>query len=199
MIEEGYIKFKAHWTEGPALPAAFLEPLLVVRQRLYAFRLIGAYDNGIGYGNISRRWDADGQFVISGSRTGSIPVLSKQHFTLVTQVEIDQNELWCEGPVIASSESMSHAVIYQECPWVNGVIHVHHPGMWKRYLHRVPTTDSKATYGSPEMACSIIDLLRHTDLKEQKIFVMEGHEEGVFVFGEELEQAEEVLMAYMLP
>ena len=84
---------------------------------------------------------------------------------------------------------MSHAVIYQECDWVNGVIHIHNVEMWKTLLHNVPTTDKTATYGSPEMAYSIIQLLRKTDLKTQQIFVMKGHEEGVFVFGEDLKSA----------
>ncbi len=194
MTEEGYIKFKAFYTQGPALPAAFLQPLLALRQRLFARGLIGAYENGIGYGNLSRRWDEECRFVISGSRTGPLPVLSEQHFALVSRIEIDRNALWCEGPLIASSESMSHAVIYRECPGVNGVIHVHHPEMWRRYLHQAPTTDAGATYGSPEMAYSIIDLLRHSDLKKEQFFVMEGHEEGIFVFGKTLEEAEEVLL-----
>lgn len=72
---------------------------------------------------------------------------------------------------------MSHAVIYCECPEVQGVIHIHNLEMWERLLHQVPTTDAAATYGSPEMAYSIIDLLQHTDLRSQGIFVMEEHRE----------------------
>ena len=81
-------------------------------------------------------------------------------------------------------------------PWVNGVIHVHHLGMWEALLHQVPTTDKSAPYGSPEMVASIVQLMRETDLKERKIFVMEGHREGIFTFGASLEEAFEVLMPY---
>jgi L-ribulose-5-phosphate 4-epimerase len=197
MIDEGYIKFNAQWKKGEALPSPFLQPLLQARQQLYDLKLIGAYENGIGYGNISRRWNEAGQFVISGSATGNLEQLQEKHFTLVTKVDIEHNTLWCEGPIIASSESMSHAVIYQECDWVNAVIHVHHLGMWKRLLHQVPTTAASATYGSPEMAYSITHLLQTTDLSEKKIFVMEGHEEGVFVFGEDMEDAMGTIKGYL--
>ena len=61
-------------------------------------------------------------------------------------------------------------------------------------MHKVPTTDASATYGSPEMAYSIIDLLQTTDLPQSKLFVMEGHEEGIFVFGREMVEAYRVLV-----
>ena len=68
-------------------------------------------------------------------------------------------------------------------------------GLWEFLLHKVPTTDAGAPYGSPEMARSIIRLLRETDLREQKIFVMEGHPEGIFSFGETLEAAAAVIFS----
>ncbi len=166
---------------------------------MYELGLIGAYPNGIGFGNISRRLGDEGQFVISGSATGNFTKLDERHYATVTRVDAQQNRLWCEGPIIASSESMSHAAVYQECPWVNGVIHVHHPGMWKALLHKVPTTDKNAPYGSPEMVASIIELMRETDLPERKVFVMEGHEEGIFTFGHSLAEAFEVLMHHYRP
>ncbi|MCB0549341.1 MAG: class II aldolase/adducin family protein [Phaeodactylibacter sp.] len=195
-MDEGYIKFETHWKKAPPLPEAALAEIQAFRQRLYELGLIGAYPNGIGYGNISRRFGREGQFIISGSATGNFPALSSCHYTLVTKVAASQNQLWCEGPIVASSESMSHAAVYEECPWVNGVIHVHHAGLWNTLLHKVPTTDKKAPYGSPEMVASIIELMRKTKLKEQRIFVMEGHEEGIFSFGSTLEEAFEVLMIF---
>jgi ribulose-5-phosphate 4-epimerase/fuculose-1-phosphate aldolase len=164
---------------------------------MYQAGLIGAYPDGIGFGNISCRWKDTDQFLISGSATGNYQRLTGDHYSLVTSVDIDQNQLSCTGPIIASSESMSHAVIYRECPEVQGVIHIHNLEMWKRLLHQVPTTDAQATYGSPEMAYSIIDLLQRSDLREQRIFVMEGHREGVFAFGENLATAAAVIYQYL--
>lgn len=194
--DEGYIKFRADWEPASSLPWTDLELLDYWRNRLYDSGLIGAYPDGIGFGNISRRWNEEGQFLISGSATGNYPRLTASHYSLVTKVNIDQNRLSCKGPILASSESMSHAVIYRECPEVQGVIHVHNLDMWERLLHRVPTTANDATYGSPEMAYSIIDLLKTTDLRSRRIFVMEGHREGVFAFGNSLEEAAAVIDAY---
>lgn len=194
MMDEGYIKFNAHWEKREPFSDLHIQELNAYRQRVYDLGLIGAYDNGIGYGNISRRWGAeDPTFLISGSATGNFPQLTNEHYALVTRVAIDQNELWCTGPVIASSESMSHAVIYQTNPQMHAVIHAHHLEMWEELLHQVPTTDARATYGSPEMAYAIIYLMKHTDLPKTKLFVMEGHREGVFTFGKDLEEAFQVL------
>ncbi|HMQ48138.1 MAG TPA: class II aldolase/adducin family protein [Saprospiraceae bacterium] len=194
--EEGYIKFQADWRKTAPLPVADWANIHLWRQKLYQLGLIGAYPDGIGFGNISQRTTADHQFVITGSATGNIPILDENHFTLVTAVDADANRLCCKGPIIASSESMSHAVLYQECPEIGGVIHVHHLALWEQLLHQIPTTDQQATYGSPEMAASILHLLRSTDLLEKRIFVMEGHREGLFTFGKDLDEAGEVLLAY---
>lgn len=193
-MNEGYIKFQAKWEKAQSLSLERLENLIFWRDILYQKGLVGVYENGIGYGNISQRKNAEGQFIISGSMTGHLQTLSKEHFTLVTKVNIAKNTVWCEGPIIASSETMSHAVIYQECPEVESVMHVHHIKLWEKLLHKVPTTNASATYGSPEMAYSIIELLQKTDLRKQKIFVMEGHPEGIFVFGESLKEAADILL-----
>ena len=198
MIDEGYIKFNPHWVKSPSFSYDGLTALMEARQKLYRKNLIGAYPSGIGFGNISVRNPLavhSNAFFISGSATGHIPQLTKAHFSLVTKVDIEQNILYCEGPVIASSESMSHAVIYRECPEVQAVVHVHHLEMWRQLLHKVPTTDAAATYGTPEMAWSIVDLLKKTDLRDTKLFVMQGHEEGVFAFGNSLEEAVEVILS----
>lgn len=196
MLDEGYIKFDASWEKAPPFPGEQIASLNDCRQRLYELGLIGAYDNGIGYGNISCRHGQSSQFFISGSKTGNLPQLDARHYALVTKVLPQENRLHCRGPVIASSESMSHAVIYQECPEVNAVVHIHHLGMWQRLMHQVPTTDAAAPYGSPAMVESIRSLLKETDLRHSRIFVMQGHEEGVFTFGKTLESATQVLMRY---
>lgn len=196
MTDEGYIKFRADWQQAPPLPSAELAELQRWRQELYARRLIGAYDDGIGYGNISRRYGNTEQFIITGSATGNFPELGPEHFALVTAVDLPSNHLQCRGPVIASSESMSHAVVYQELDWVRGVVHVHQLELWEKLLHRAPTTAQGIPYGTPEMAASIVYLIRHTDLPERKIFVMAGHREGIFTFGKDLQEAAEVLIGY---
>lgn len=194
--EEGYIKFKAEWEKSPPLPVRFFKKLNYWRDKLYMLGLLGAYPDGIGYGNISERFNKKGNFIISGSATGQFPSLTPKHYSLVTGLDIDKNRLVCQGPVIASSESMSHAVVYRTVPEAGGIIHVHHKPLWQYLLHKVPTTDKSAPYGTPEMALSIIDLLESTDLIRIKIFAMEGHEEGIFTFGKDLDEAGQILIRY---
>jgi len=195
-MEEGYIKFKALWEKSPPLPHRFLKELIIWRDSLYAKHLIGAYENGIGFGNISQRFGKSDNFIISGSGTGNFETLKADHFSMVTSMDIDRNQLTCSGPVIASSESMSHGVMYTTAKNVHGVIHVHHKGLWMKLLDKVPTTSKNAMYGTPEMAHEIIRLFTETDLADKKIVVMKGHEEGIFTFGESLDEAGNILLNY---
>lgn len=188
-MEEGYIKFNPHWTAAPPLPDEQIAEINRWRAEAYRLGLIGAYPDGIGYGNISVRLDAGGRFLISGSATGGLPELAARHYCVVQSADPERNTVVCEGPVVASSESMSHAAIYGECTEVRAVIHAHHRELWRRLLHRIPTTRAEVTYGSPEMAAEIVRLLRETDLRRTKIFVTAGHEEGIFAFGASLEEA----------
>lgn len=193
MNNEGYIKFKANWTEAPAFSVELLNEILLARKIVHDKGLIGEYAPGIGFGNISQRYGGNNQFLISGSKTGCFAEASPEHFTHITKVYPERNEVYCVGPVIASSETMSHAMIYQCNPEARVAIHVHHAEGWKRLLHQVPTTDASAEYGSPEMSASIQDLFQTTNLQSQKIFVMEGHPEGIFVFGQSFQEAITVL------
>lgn len=195
-MEDGYIKFKAKWEKSPSLPYRFIKELNKWRALLYEMELIGSYDDGIGYGNISQRFGNSNHFIISGSGTGNLESLTTGHFSLVTNIDIEHNTLHCKGPIIASSESMSHGVIYRECDDIHGVIHIHNKELWLRLLDKVPTTSEKAEYGTPEMAYEIIRLFRETDLMQKRIIVMKGHEEGIFTFGKNLDEAGKILLNY---
>ena len=195
-MDEGYIKFNCIWEKTSALPENQLAELNKARDQMYQQGLIGAYDNGIGFGNISQRW-SEHHFVISGSATGNFPKLNEQHYALVTHFDIDQNQVHCEGPIIASSESMSHAVIYQECPEINAVIHIHHLAFWKKLCGQIPTTSINAAYGSPEMAREIIRLLQQTSVRtKEQFFAMAGHEEGLIGFGQNMATAIDKVLSY---
>ncbi len=195
-MDEGYVKFQAEWEKSPPMPLRFFKKINDWRDQLYELGLIGAYPDGIGYGNISQRFDRKGSFLITGSATGNLEKLTAAHFSLVSRVYIEENRLICHGPVMASSESMSHAVIYRECPDIKGVIHVHHAPLWDHLLEQFPATSKSVAYGTPEMAFEIIRLLRETDLKKVKIFAMEGHQEGIFTFGSTLDEAGEILLRH---
>ncbi|HHP7242044.1 MAG TPA: class II aldolase/adducin family protein [Cyclobacteriaceae bacterium] len=194
-MDEGYIKFICHWTNGASLPRERLRGLIYWRNVLYEKQLIGAYPSGIGFGNISVRYQKD-QFIISGSATGNLEKLNEQHFSLVSDFDISKNELHCFGPIKASSESMSHGTIYRLDDSFNAVMHIHNPALWNRLLYHVPTTKANVPYGTPEMAREIERLFREENLSDRKIITMAGHEEGIFTMGADLDEAGNVLLGY---
>ncbi len=192
-MDEGYIKFNCDWEKTRPLHFSKIEKLNIWRQKLYEVDFLGVYPDGIGFGNVSQRSEQE-KFIISGSKTGSYEALDESHFAEVLDFDIQKNWVKCKGATIASSESMSHAVIYQQYPHVNAVFHVHDLALWEKLLWKIPTTPESAPYGSPEMANEIIQLFKSTNVLETKLFAMAGHHEGLFAFGETLEEAGNVLL-----
>ncbi|MEL6581175.1 MAG: class II aldolase/adducin family protein [Cyanobacteria bacterium J06621_12] len=197
MIDEGYIKYQCHWQQVEAIAEADILELNLWRQRLYQLGVIGEYDNGIGFGNLSTRVPNSRQIIISGTQTGGIPNLAAHHYTKVTDYSWQENYVICEGLVKASSETLTHAAIYQALPEIEAVIHIHHQALWSQLLNQVPTTDSASAYGTPDMANEIIRLCQLPTTKTQRIIAMSGHESGILTFGHDLEQAGEALMKYL--
>lgn len=188
MIDEGYIKFKCHWERTTASQEDLCE-LMHWRNKLLQMGLIGYYpDINVGFGNISQKMEGK-QFIISGTQTGNIEHIQPEHFATVTDYDIAANEVWCKGPIKASSESMTHAMIYENDSFVEAVIHIHSKALWKQLINKVSTTKKEVPYGTPEMASEITRLFNETEVKTQKIIVMAGHEEGILSFGNSLEEA----------
>ena len=69
MIDEGYIKYQCHWQNIPAIASEEIIELNNWRDRLYQLNLIGEYDNGIGFGNLSKRLPNSRELIISGTQT----------------------------------------------------------------------------------------------------------------------------------
>ena len=194
--DEGYIKYQCNWTSCDTISADEIIQLNHWRDRLYRLGLIGVYDDGIGFGNLSIRQDNSDLFIISGTKTGSIPHLSHQHYTKVTDFDWKQNYVTCIGAIQASSESLTHGAVYTSNPAVNAVIHVHNLQLWQSLIDHVPTTNKNCAYGTPEMAKEIIRLSRKDSVKDLKIIVMSGHQEGIITFGKDLEEAGNILLDY---
>jgi methylthioribose-1-phosphate isomerase len=191
MEEKGYVKFKCNWKKTKL--SCNINKLNRWRTKLYKLELIGVNDNGIGFGNISQRIKEQ-KFIITGTGTGSLPILTKNHYTVVEECDIEHNKVTYKGPIKASSESMSHATIYKFLPNINAVIHVHNHAGWKKLLNKIPTTSTDAQYGTTKLAEEIKRLLEKTDLKKVRIFVTAGHPDGIFSFGRTIQEAEEVLL-----
>jgi len=192
-MDEGYIKFNCNWIPSNDISPAKVAELNLWRDILYQKGLIGMYPDGIGFGNISTRCD-EKTFLISGSATGGLATLTASHYSMVTDYDLSTNSVTCVGPLKASSESLTHALIYECSASTNAVIHVHNLDLWKRLIHRVPTSNENIPYGTPEMANEIKRLFAETSVSKEKIIVMGGHREGLISFGKDLEEAGTILL-----
>ncbi len=197
MTEDGYIKFQLHHQVTPPIGQDGIEALIHWRRQVYQAKLIGSYPNGIGYGNLSVRTGSGDQFLISASATGGLEQVGPTHFSLVSKVDPASNQVWCAGPRPASSESMSHGIIYQSLDAVQAVIHAHHRGIWEELLRSCPSTPSDVPYGTPEMAFAIEELLKSPLTLQVGAFAMAGHKDGVISFGTDLNAAGGRLLEYM--
>ncbi len=195
-MDEGYTKFNCNWIRSEPVPEKHIKELNILRDKLYFLDLIGADENGIGFGNISIRFK-NNTFIITGAATGRLNKMNESHYVLVNQYDLANNSLICTGPVKASSESLSHAAVYECSPQTNAVIHVHNIGMWENLIYKVPTTSEDVPYGTPEMANEIKRLFNETPVTVEKILVMGGHREGIIAFGPTLEEAGKILIDKM--
>ena len=179
MIDEGYVKFECDWTRGPAPEG--IEELVEARNRLRRENLIGIYeDSGIGFGNISQRIAGTDKFVISGTATGGLVTAGAEHFCVVDDWDLQRNHVSCTGPVAASSESMTHAMLYRVAADIQYVVHVHHVQLWAEMLKNGPSTDPSVAYGTPEMALEMERMTSNEFTGPIKILAMAGHDEGIW-------------------
>ncbi len=192
-MKEIGIKFNCRWLDEKPLDYKWLKDLNVWRSRLFKAGLIGVYPDGIGYGNMSVRYQRT-KFIITGTATGKLQKLNARHYTQVTDYSLDKNRVTCVGPVKASSESLTHALLYETDKDINAVFHVHHRGIWKELMNVVPTTKKNIEYGTVSMAVEMRRLFRDTDVAVQKMFVMAGHEEGIVTFGKTMDEAGEKIL-----
>lgn len=194
-IDEGTIKFHCQWIEKP-LSISMPDELLIWRDRMYQLNLIGYYqDINIGYGNISIKTPEG--ILISGTQTGNIYPIQPEHFTLVTDYQLQDNTLECQGLIKASSESMTHIAVYQCDESINGIIHIHNLTLWKNLIDKIPTTNKNVAYGTPDMAKEIFRLFQQSNVKQEKILVMAGHQEGIIAFGKSLKEAGNTILKVM--
>ncbi|NJK38724.1 MAG: class II aldolase/adducin family protein [Oscillatoriales cyanobacterium RM2_1_1] len=194
--DEGVTKFKGYWIKADPPPAESLGQLMLWRDRLRQLGLIGVDHQGIGFGNISVRMGPSGEFIITGTQTGSLLQLQPQHYTRVTEFDLAANSLTCVGPIAASSESLTHGAIYAHQPQVRAIIHVHHSRLWRRLCFQVPTTRAEVPYGTPQMAAEMFRLFERGNLATHKVLAMAGHPDGLITFGSTLDQAGAVLLDY---
>ena len=195
---EGFVKFNCYWSQsGPVITDEQYEIINHWREILFNLDLVGAFENGVGFGNISIRIGKSSQFIITGSSTGDIPELEPGHYVKVSSFNIDDNAVMCSGPLKASSESLTHAAICTADPGTNAIIHVHSTRLWEELMNKVPTTDPAVEYGTPAMAREMIRIFSEPEVFEKRIIVMAGDRGGLITFGYDLDEAGGVLFDYI--
>ena len=195
MIDEGYTKYAVQWRDHETLDRPEIGELERWRRPLFDAGLIGHYpESGIGYGNLSVR-TGEREFLVSGTQTGHLPRTGPAHYSLVTDYDIDRNTVTCRGAVQASSETLTHAALYELDPAIGAVVHVHDEPLWQRLLQDAPATRVGVAYGTPEMAREFGRLYRETPFGETRLAAMAGHDAGVVAIGATLQDAAERVLA----
>lgn len=219
MPDDGVIKFHCHWSKQQALDAGDVLPLASWRTDLYRRGWVGRNSEGIGYGNLSLRLGAAGlgkiftedeilahtikdplrqwPFAITGSQTGHLANLGPEHYALVEQWNVARNEVHCRGMVQASSETLTHAALYEIDPGIGAIFHIHNLKAWQSLLRVIPTTRAEVPYGTPQMAQEMERLFVEEGLGHVGVLAMAGHQEGILAFGKDPDEAGERLLRIM--
>ena len=189
-----YIRFSCERVAAGISFFGGLAELNAYRRKLLDLHLIGVDSNGIGFGNLSVRDGATKNFYITGSATGGIHELTLANCAKVVAYDFERNQVRYEGSAMPSSESLTHAAIYESDATAGAIVHCHCSRLWAAVLNEAPTTSKAAEYGTPEMAHDIMQLFTRTNAQTRKIVVMAGHEGGILTFGKDLEDAFAVLI-----
>lgn len=196
--QEGVIKYRLDYHAIPLCDYPELAELNAWRTILYRLGLIGQDAQrygGLGFGNISFRLDHTRQFVVTGSQTGGLERLSRDHYCKILHADAERNHIVAEGANKPSSEALTHAAVYEADERVQAVVHVHSPMIWRHYQAlALPVVAANVRYGTQAMAAAVLGLFEQGALTETPIFVMLGHEDGIVAFGASIADACQVLI-----
>jgi len=197
---EGVVKFSIDFQETLCLTPGMTAELNGWRHILHRLGLIGQEPGryqGLGFGNISCRMEVPaGSFLISGTQTGKAPYLSCSQYALVTACDPPANSIRAIGLTRPSSEALTHGQLYLLDTAIGSVVHAHSPEIWSRAeAMGLPCTPGAVAYGTAEMARAVEELFSLRTVREHRLFVMGGHEDGVVSFGRNLREACEVMIA----
>jgi ribulose-5-phosphate 4-epimerase/fuculose-1-phosphate aldolase len=170
------------------------------RSVLAHLRLLGrdpARYEGLGYGNVSARVGPFGdvargqrRFLVTGTQTAGSAHATLREFCLVESWDLGGNAVTSTGLVGPSSESLTHAALYDASPAIRVVLHAHAPELWRQArVLGLPATDPSAANGTPAMAREVARLYREGTFASTRVAAMGGHEDGVIAFGESADVA----------
>jgi len=197
--QEGVVQFAYDLqASSRSASAEQLATLNAWRTMLMQMDMIGQtperYD-GFGFGNISMRDDKE--FIITSSQSGGIKDLSPEEYVRITGWNFDRFWVDAEGSKPPSSESLTHAMVYECAKNVNFLFHAHCPQIWENAeALNIPTTPPQVTYGTPEMAAAFKQLLED-NVSRPIVFATPGHTDGVFSCGHTARDTGGLLVSYL--
>ncbi len=195
MTSEGVIKFDLEYTPSPPSEWQGFPHLEAWRTIFFRLGLIGKDPNsyqGLSYGNISQRVGRK-RFIISGTQTGGNASLGREHYCVIEQVALETSRVWAKGPIPPSSETLTHAAVYQASYQVNAVIHGHCPEIWQAAdMMDYPQTPCSIEYGTPAMAKAVAALVKRRPFSG--IIVMKGHRDGILSYANNIDNAGQLLV-----
>ncbi len=199
MKKEGLIQYQLKFDKTAIQLPLEWQKLNAWRRTLVDYQVLGQDPKrylGLGFGNVSLRL-SDRQFIITASQTGNIANLQQKHYCLVTNWDIAQNTLWAKGLLPPSSEALTHAQIYQLDSQIKAVCHGHSPKLW-HFARQNPKnflfTSASAEYGTVAMAKEFARLNQEKKLKQGKIVILLGHEDGFISFANNLDLAGQTII-----
>jgi len=193
---DGVIKFDQKLISGEPFQWGEIAELELWRALFFQEGLIGVNPNGVGYGNVSKRWK-EGGFLVTGSQTGHMALMSGRSYSRVINYDLSSDSLVSSGPIKASSESPTHWALYEISQDINFVFHSHSPVMWKHCREfGIPMTREDVEYGTPAMAEEVQRLYRETRVRDLGILIMGGHQDGMMTFGRTSLEAGTRMMKY---
>lgn len=190
---DGVVKFIPDHVFAPLPQEAEVQSALVLlcawREVLVRLGFLGQAPDrygGVGFGNMSARLGADPsrRFLASGTQTSGKRLVTGADFCVVERCDVADNRVHSLGPVLPSSETMTHGAIYALSDDIRFVFHGHAPEIWTRAGHLgLVATAPEVEYGTVAMANEMDRLYRTTALPAQRLLCMLGHEDGVLTFG----------------
>lgn len=200
---EGTIRF-AYGLEPPDGAIADTATLHALRGWRAVFKRLGLLGQdperygGLGFGNLSSRDRArSGAFLVTASQTAAAPELTDDDLVHVTHSDPARFWVDAKGHQPPSSETLTHAMIYQADPAIGWVFHAHSPDIWQRAGElSLPATPADVAYGSAAMAAAVAEVLAGHHVRPIT-FVTLGHQDGVFACGAGVEETGGALLSVL--
>ncbi|MBN1971781.1 MAG: class II aldolase/adducin family protein [Candidatus Delongbacteria bacterium] len=175
---EGVIKFDFRNISNDVYDNDLVRELIDLRNQLNKLSLVAAYDDGLGYGNVSFR--ENDCFYITASQTGHLNSLEPENIVKILKTDPIDMLIEYSGNSKPSSESVSHYMIYNSNPKIDLIVHFHNFELWEKLSHDKTIISVTGEYGSKELA---ENLSKAVMAKNSGVIYMKDHEEGVIIFG----------------